>query len=125
MLRERAHGRARGASLMLISGTRGLYRRLGYVQVGRFLRYTAGPADLPEYQTLAIAKPDTLDEAIRLQQQEAIRFLRPREDWERLLQAGMLMNRASELLYVVEDGRAVAYLAVQRPEPGPDGGDRA
>jgi predicted N-acetyltransferase YhbS len=110
-----AHSRARGASLMLISGGRGLYHRLGYVTVGRFNRYQAPSGDLAAGLELAPLGEDDLDAVIALHQREPVRFLRPREDWERLLAAGMLMNHRAELLLARQEGVPVAYLAVREP----------
>jgi predicted N-acetyltransferase YhbS len=111
-----------GASLMLISGLRGLYRRLGYVQVGDFRGYLvpAGPDD--SALTVAVLQSAELSDVIRLHQQEPVRFLRSRDDWERLLGAGMLMNHAADLLLIREAGVAVAYAGVQRPGPPQDPG---
>jgi predicted N-acetyltransferase YhbS len=116
----RIHSRARGASLMLISGGRGLYHRLGYVTVGRFTghRAAAGPA---VGVTIAPMAAEELAVVIALHQQEPVRFLRPRENWEALLAAGMLMNQPADLLIVRQDAERVAYLAVQRPVVGRDG----
>jgi len=50
---------------------------------------------------------------IALHQAEPVRFLRPREDWRRALAAGMLMNRASDLLCIARGGAIVAYAGLQ------------
>src|SRR5437867_2921067 len=88
-----AHSRAQGASLMLNSGGRGLYHRLGYVTVGRFTSHQApagGPGDVVE---LSLATGADRDAVVALHQREPVRFLRPLDDWNALLEAGMLMNQ--------------------------------
>jgi hypothetical protein len=56
-----------------------------------------------------------------LHQSEAVRFVRPAEDWEAVLRAGMLMNRAATLLVVRQAGEPVAYMGVQKPVPNREG----
>src|SRR5205085_4272748 len=60
------HARDRGASLMLISGGRGLYHRLGYVEVGRFIGYRAPAADLPRGFDVRETEQGDLDSLIDL-----------------------------------------------------------
>lgn len=108
------HSRSLGASLMLISGTRGLYRRLGYVQVGRFREYSVPSAPACEAGLFRM-REDELDEVIQLHQREPVRFHRPRDDWERVLAAGMLMNQPAEIWVSAWNGRVTSYLAAQRP----------
>jgi len=116
MTNAREHAVRQGASLMLISGLRGLYQRLGYVQVGDFRNYTI-PASSEDsgLEFEAMASGD-LTSFISLHQSEPVRFLRSKDDWQRLLSAGMLMNHAADLLLIREGGIPVAYAGVQRPE---------
>ena len=62
--------REAGASLMLISGGRGLYHRLGYVTVGRFLRYQWSAGELHGIMlpgiTLTGCRPEELPEFLTL-----------------------------------------------------------
>lgn len=119
MANARAQAAREGTSLMLISGLRGLYRRLGYVQVGDFRSYliSAGPSD----PTLTVAElGQDLAAIVQLHQREPVRFLRSRDDWGRLLAAGMLMNHAADLLLIREGGVPVAYAGVQRPDQPQD-----
>lgn len=110
-----------GASLMLISGGRGLYRRLGYVDVGDFRTYTAPAGEGGEGVTLELVHHQRLSAVVRLHQQEPVRYLRPLADWRKLLDAGMLLNRPSDLLLVHRHGEVAAYAAVQRPTAEADG----
>lgn len=104
-----------GASLMLISGLRGLYHRLGYVQVGEFRAYTV-PAGSPNPElTVDLMKEADLPSFVRLHQAEPVRFFRTLDDWQRLLSAGMLMNQPADLWLLREGDIPVAYAGVQRP----------
>jgi predicted N-acetyltransferase YhbS len=121
MEEARRYARDRGASLMLISGGRGLYHRLGYVTVGRFDRYQWTAAQLqplrrPEIELSPYAEAD-LPEVAALHQREPIRFLRPAADWRKLLNAGLLMNRPSQLWLVRQEGHLAAYIGVLTPPP--------
>jgi predicted N-acetyltransferase YhbS len=116
-LMEEARARAveQGASLMLISGHRGLYRRMGYVEVGAFQRYTVRADDPDAGYAVTELTSDDLPAIVRLYQAEPVRFFRPVSDWHKLLAAGMLMNRPSDLLVVRRGNAIVAYVGVQRP----------
>lgn len=117
----RRHAVEQGASLMLISGGRDLYRRLGYIPAGFFQAYRvpAGEPE-PEFELTPLGEED-LSAIITLYQREPIRFFRPREDWHKLLAAGMLMNRPADLLVVRHRNAIVAYAGVQRPVPAQGG----
>jgi GNAT superfamily N-acetyltransferase len=118
----RHHARKVGASLMLISGGRGLYHRLGYVNVGRFSRYQLGAADLRGVGSPGISITECpqgdLPALAALQQQEPVRFLRSASDWQKLIRAGHLACAPSDLLQIRQDGHLVAYAGVQRPRAG-------
>ncbi|MBI3947203.1 MAG: GNAT family N-acetyltransferase [Armatimonadetes bacterium] len=109
---------AEGASLMLISGGRGMYHRLGFVNVGSFRLLLAARARLPAPGPglrLSACGADNVPALLRLYQSRPVRFERPLEDWERLLGARMLMDRPSECLGVWEGNALVAYAGVQVP----------
>src|SRR5262249_9549615 len=127
------HSRAQGAQLMLISGGRGLYHRLGYVTVGEFRRTLIADfglrisdlgteSSVPNPQ-LAVSpfEPGDLEAVMALHGGERVRFVRPAADWEVLLRAGMLMNQEASLLVVRQAAEPVAYLAVQRPTRNAEG----
>ena len=111
----RQYARAQGATLLLISGGRGLYHRLGYVTVGRFDRYAWTPAELQAARDPAIEvtgyRDDDLSEVVALHQREPIRFRRSASDWQKLLAARMLMNSPAELWLVRQRSETVAYLS--------------
>jgi predicted N-acetyltransferase YhbS len=111
----RDHARTQGVSLLLISGGRGLYQRLGYVETGRFTT-TAVPAGEVGSVRCRLAEPADLPAVIALHQREPVRFFRPRRDWDRLIAVGMLMNRRADVYVVEAEGGAAAYAGVQRPQ---------
>jgi predicted N-acetyltransferase YhbS len=118
----RAHAIAQGADLMLISGGRGLYHRLGYVQVGRFPRYRVPAGTASAAVSVTEYAPADLPALMSLHAREPVRFRRSQEDWERVLAAGMLMNQRGTVWVVRQEGQPVAYLAVQQPRPQEAGG---
>jgi hypothetical protein len=66
-------------------------------------------------------RPEDLAEVRALHAGEPIRFRRSLDDWERLLEAGMLICERATLWVVRCAGRPVAYLAVQQPRREKDG----
>jgi len=119
-LMEDARRRAveQGASLMLISGGRGLYHRLGYVEVGAFERTTIPAGDVGSGYLIDALGTEDAAAVARLYQREPVRFLRPLSDWRKLLAAGMLMNRRADLVAVRRGETMVAYAGVQQPAAG-------
>ncbi|HEY3284071.1 MAG TPA: GNAT family N-acetyltransferase [Armatimonadota bacterium] len=113
-----AYARGVGAHIMPISGGRGLYRRLGAISPGRFLssKVPAHPSD----SELSLRRATSADAPVlaSLYQREPIRFLRPLEDWRKLLRAEMLMNQKSDCWLIERGGRTAAYAATQRPQEG-------
>ena len=98
---------ADGVDVMLISGGRGLYTRVGCRAVGRDWGFSLTPqtalrlAALPgvagtAHYTLAPAGPPQIGALRALYQREPVRFLRPLEDWEMAFQCGIVMNTAAD-----------------------------
>jgi ribosomal protein S18 acetylase RimI-like enzyme len=119
----RAHSIAHGVDLMLISGGRGLYHRLGYVQVGRFPSYRVTNNDPRRQEELRVTlyEPADLPAVMALHEREPIRFRRSAADWKGVLQAGHLSCRGATLWVVRLGDRPVAYVAVARPQRKRDG----
>lgn len=121
-LMEEAMKRARenGAELMLISGGRGLYRRLGCINAGIFKSFfvTRGHLGQTDVGGLSLRKYEEGDvvDLVKLHQSEPIRFVRPREDFSTLLAAKRLCDRISETYVISKDGKVVAYVCVQLPK---------
>ena len=121
--------RAAGAALALISGSRGLYQRLGFdplPPVGFHLcPAAAGPV---EARPATAADAGDIAALIALQEREPSRFVRAADDWARLLDAGVVFYNPGAVWLFGREGRPVAYAAVEdraslrAPEVG---GDRA
>jgi predicted N-acetyltransferase YhbS len=117
----RRHAVEQGASLMLISGGRGLYHRSGYVQVGSFQSYHVPAGEAHPEWVVTPFEEDALPALVTLHQSEPVRFFRPMEDWRKVVAAGMLMNRPADLLVLRHRNAIVAYAGVQRPAPSRTG----
>ncbi|MHC5054736.1 MAG: GNAT family N-acetyltransferase [Planctomycetota bacterium] len=112
-----------GADVMWISGGRGLYKRLGARAVGSDLEYEVTPNHVrrfarPELEVRELTEEHLL-EAAELYAHEAVRFVRPFEDWRCALRIGFAFDGPSSFLGVWDAGRLAAYLVVRRP--GRDG----
>ena len=123
---------ADGIDVMLISGGRGLYTRVGCRRVGLDVDFTL---DAPSAARLDAARPpagafdlapigsDQIDAMRALYQMEPARFLRLRDDWEMAFDCGIVMNHASDFWGISVGSVLVAYLIVHRPAERP--ADRA
>jgi predicted N-acetyltransferase YhbS len=126
---------ADGVDVMLISGGRGLYTRVGCRQVGLDWSCQLSPAEaerlgaVPAVAGLAgaalIPAGRERIEAMRaLYQREPVRFLRPREDWEMALDCRVVMNTVSDFWSLADGETMLAYLIVHSPDRirrrGPD-----
>lgn len=113
---------AEGAVLMLISGGRGLYHRLGYVTVGSYRHLQIAAAALPPAPAglrVVPCGPAEIGALCALYQRSPVRYVRPVDDWAKLLGAGMLMNGPADCLGVWSaEGDLLAYLGAQRPRQG-------
>ncbi|MGQ9524064.1 MAG: GNAT family N-acetyltransferase [Armatimonadota bacterium] len=114
--------RSQGCSLMLISGDRSLYRRLGAVPVTAFQACTVAADCVPAVSgVVQVFDVEAQNAPILagLYQREPVRFRRSMDDWRALLGARMLMNRPADFFTAEQDGVPTAYVCVQRP--GRDG----
>lgn len=109
--------------LMLISGGRGLYRRVGCRPVGQDLDFILGPADLallrqqPTGERITVARlaAERADDLRALYQNEPVRFLRPASDWRMAFECGVVMARAAEFWGAFANRSLLAYLIVNPP----------
>ncbi|MBM3263578.1 MAG: GNAT family N-acetyltransferase [candidate division Zixibacteria bacterium] len=109
-------GRAEGSSLMLISGSRGLYRRLGTTRAGRYVVFTASRSVLPSGPVeIAPATETDLPALVRLYAHEPVRYIRSVTDFQGALCANWIVDRAGETLTVSGKEGLLAYVAVQTP----------
>lgn len=124
-----------GIDVMLISGGRGLYTRVGCREVGRDAVFTitrdalSSLRDAPNARreapyALAQVSAQQIDGLRALYQREAVRFLRPLEDWEMAFDCGIVMNTASDFWGLSAGGTLLAYFVVHQPDKvrrrGPD-----
>ena len=110
--------RADGASIMWISGGRGLYTRLGARPVGAGKRFHPASEELSRLGEAEVVELDAsrIDELQELYAREPVRFIRHREDWERAFSNRFVMDGPAEFLGVGERGELSGYLIVQRPQ---------
>jgi len=121
-LMEDATRRARrkGVELMLVSGSRGLYRRLGCINAGIYSSFFVKSEQLGQTGGGGISlrryeEGDVVD-LVKLHQSEPIRFVRPLEDFSALLAAKRLCDRLSETYVISKGGKVLAYVCVQLPK---------
>ena len=117
------HASASGVDLMMISGGRGLYTRVGCREVGADQRFTleAGNAasraavTRPGFTLVPLTAHD-IPALGAIHEREAVRFVRPRDDWERAFDCGIVMNTPSDFWGVSDGSGTVAYVVVHRPD---------
>jgi GNAT superfamily N-acetyltransferase len=112
------HAAAHGASLALISGGRGLYRRMGCIDAGLFTVIDAargsGRPDIPcRVRQWTVGDLEVLT---ALHASEPIRFIRTAEDMGALLGANAMFCRPSRTWIVQHQNRTVAYCCVSGPD---------
>jgi predicted N-acetyltransferase YhbS len=111
---------ADGVDVMLISGGRGLYTRVGCRQVGRdydvaLERETAGVLSADGCDLVACG-PDDVPALRAIHAQEGVRFIRPRDDWRWFFASRVAMNTPADLWGVRRGGALQAYLLVHQPD---------
>jgi predicted N-acetyltransferase YhbS len=114
-----------GVDVMLISGGRGLYTRVGCRQVGQDADYVFTPesaerlagvrAPAGAYEVAPVGS-DRAAELMSLYAAEAVRFIRRADDWRMAFECGVVMNTASDFWGVSAGGVLVAYLIVHQPQ---------
>jgi predicted N-acetyltransferase YhbS len=124
---------ADGCDLILISGGRGLYTRVGCRRVGQDWTALVDVADaataarLPATEALEVRAigEERLDAVAALYQAEPVRFLRPLEDWQRAFACRIVMAGHAEFWGLFLHDRLVAYIVVQPPRAGRQATDTA
>jgi GNAT superfamily N-acetyltransferase len=118
---------SRRCDLLMISGERDLYRRLGFDPVPPGTRFAWTKDERPRHDApFTIARATTADvpALAALHDQSPVRFLRSPETWQRLLLARQVMGWPGEVWLVRANGAPRAYVAVQTPGPRADGSRR-
>jgi len=103
---------ALGVALLLISGGRSLYLRLGARPFGRLLRYRVPRAVLPGMGGVRTAPPADASPLVALYAAEPLRYERTRREWELLLPAKGFVPAAR--------GRGALCVSMDGVRPGPD-----
>lgn len=108
---------ADGVDIFLISGGRGLYRRLGYVDVGTYYVATVSRKKLPRRGRYVLRpwEPEDLPAMIRIRSAEPVRFARTAEDFAAFLRTGKIACIPGETAVVCAEGsdEPVAYVCYQ------------
>jgi GNAT superfamily N-acetyltransferase len=123
-----AAARADGAAVLLVSGGRGLYRRMGCIDAGRYLTVQVPRKALPR-PAAAGRRPirkwrvSDVPRMAELHRAEPVRFERSEADLLAFLRTGRLGDRACRTWVCAADdpARVDAYLGVQEPGDAPEG----
>lgn len=119
-----------GVTVLLISGGRGLYRRMGCIDAGRYSTAMvpsraaiprSGPSAARAVREWRLADVPRMAALLRA---EPVRFERTEPEWYALLRPGRAAGRPCRTWVVSTIGRPddiEAYLVVQQPEDAPEG----
>jgi len=115
LLDARQKARRDGVDVFLISGSRGLYRRQDYVNVGDYHTCTIRRDQLPPPGRCVLRhwRMEDVPALVRLHAAEPVRFVRPPDDFVALLSCGQVVNRRGETRMVCQSGsdEPVGYVA--------------
>jgi predicted N-acetyltransferase YhbS len=113
---------ADGIDVMLISGGRGLYTRVGCRRVGQDWDFAIDSQGADSLRSLAsdsaVLSPlgvESVSVLRALYQVETVRFLRPLEDWRMAFDCRVVMARSADFWGVSLGGTPIAYLIVNPP----------
>jgi len=115
-----AHALEQGVDFLRISGDRGLYRRAGCRPVGLDWEFTVrrGCATARRDGVRVERYEDAdLPAVERIYEGEPVRYLRPLEEWRRVVRGGRSTHHRAELWVVRRGDEVVAYLALLPPRP--------
>jgi len=111
-----------GVDLMLVSGYRNMYHRLGCRVVGKDWLFKL-PAELGNQDAnveVSLALEEDIDELMGIYRGEAVRWIRPRSDFEFMLD-GWVMNRSAQTWLVSRGGHGTAFLVLQKTDEKNEG----
>ncbi len=113
-----SHAVSNGASLALISGGRGLYRRMGCIDAGLFsVTELARGGRQPDIEVEARPwNAQEIQDLWELHQKEEVRFVRTRADMATLLEARAMFCRPAQTWVVQSGGQKLAYLCASGPD---------
>ena len=111
-----------GATVMIISGGRGLYQRAGCRGVGKRYNFHINRSDLDRFpsssgdiEIASYQEVEHLKQFSEIQQREAIRFLRPVDDFKAMLDVIVMrrgLGQRNDVLAVQRDGTCFAYMVM-------------
>ena len=111
-----------GATVMIISGGRGLYQRAGCRGVGKRYNFNINRSDLDKFpstpgdiEIISYQQAKHLKQFAEIQQREAIRFLRPVDDFKAMLDVIVMrreLGQRNDVLAVQRDGTCFAYVVM-------------
>ncbi len=103
-----------GVDIMLISGGRGLYRRLGAINAGLYKTFHIDKAKLSR-SNLKVKRvnQEDISKLLKLMELEPVRFLRSYEELKTLLGCSMVVNRPGEVLIIEDNNTPLGYVAIQ------------
>jgi predicted N-acetyltransferase YhbS len=108
-------GKAEGSALMLISGARGLYQRLGATSAGQYVCYSVPRDALSDgHVKFTLAEDRDLPALIRIYAHEPSRYVRSTKDFQTCVQGGWICDRGGDTLAIKDNGTMLAYAGVQR-----------
>jgi hypothetical protein len=113
-----AHARAQGVDFMHISGDRSLYRRAGCRRIGLDEQFTV-PKEIAAARRGEVTVERYADADLRairqLHADEPVRYLRPLEEWQRVVRNGRSTHAGAELGVVRRSDVIVAYAGLTPP----------
>jgi len=107
-----------GVDIVYISGGRGLYLRAGANPAGGLAQFVLKPSVLavrPPAPSLRVATVNDASLLAKLCALEPVRFIRPRSDYELIIQYGHCCGRPCEFIVLEGNGTPVGYLHTSRP----------
>jgi GNAT superfamily N-acetyltransferase len=112
-----------GCDFMLVSGIRRLYDSADCLLIGEVFRLEVRERDLWRFErneqiSIEDSPERYLEEMIRAYDEKAVRFIRPRRDWEIAIKSKFVMNAPCEFLIIKEKGEFKGYLIVHFLEGG-------
>ncbi len=111
--------REAGVDIFLISGGRGLYTRLGFVNVGGYRFYSVEKEAAPEDRSFRMRpwEPSDVAAFVRMHSAERTRFVREPSDFRTLLEAGRIHDGRADTRAVCQPGsdEPVAYVTYKLP----------
>jgi len=111
-----------GATVMIISGGRGLYQRAGCRGTGKRYNFHLNRSDLDKLplvprntEIVSYQESEHLKQFAEIQQREAIRFLRPVDDFKTMLDVIVMrrgLGQSTDVFSIRRDGKCFAYLVM-------------